>query len=123
MVVAGDDWVWTERDEGQLQIARDGLRSFVVGNRWAPDVDALESRHKGLALRGTEATLVTVSKGTLRRYRKQGAFLLRRCVREELGFEVILRPGDKVGVAPLRFAEWVTEHKPRIELMGWMPPT
>jgi hypothetical protein len=118
-MAAEDEQDWDKNDESKLQLARQGLRDYVVGNDWAPDVDAVESRHKGMAVRGTEARIITVSKQALRKYRVEGIYLLKRCVRETCGQKIEYASGVTPGVKPIDFAQWLAGVKPRISKATW----
>lgn len=110
---------WDKDDEVMLQLARQGLRDYVVGNDWAPDVDAVESRHKGMVLRGTEARIITVSKMALRKYRAEGIILLKRFVRESSGQEIEYGPALVLNQKPMDFVVWLVGQKERISKATW----
>lgn len=116
----GGKRVWREKDEVRLQLARQSLRDLVVGNDWAPDVDAKESRFQGTTIRGSEAKIITVSKQALKKYRDEGTTLLKRFVRETAGREVTtVQAAHLKGVKPGTFAEWLVAMKPKISKATW----
>jgi hypothetical protein len=108
-----------EEREEKLEEARRGLRELVVKQGWAPDVGAVVSRHKGMALRGTEAKLLTVAKTTIAQYRKVGRILLRRCVTELVGEQLERLAISDIPIKPAQFAEWLARKKPSIAGATW----
>jgi len=97
--------------EYKLEYARRELRAEVERQGWAPDVGALVSRYKGMALKGTEAKLRTVALSTIVQYRVGGAAMLRRYI--EAG------GGGAATVSPGAFVRWVAGLRPTIGGASW----